>query len=91
MAGLAGVIVAGPVAESLRSASLATTQTARVVRVDVAVYTTGLVLKAAGFWAFGVLGLAVAASLQHVLSAAALTRSLRRLVQAQPTPAAGRA
>ncbi len=76
IAGLGGVLIAGPLAESLRSAFYATGNTRMPVRIDALVFTLGLVLKVTGFAAFGVLGLALAASSQAVLSALALKRGL---------------
>jgi peptidoglycan biosynthesis protein MviN/MurJ (putative lipid II flippase) len=76
LAGLAGVFVAGPLAEAFRSAYYATGVTTRPVQLEAAVFTAGLGLKAAGFWWFGVAGLAVAASAQAVLGAVVLGASL---------------
>jgi putative peptidoglycan lipid II flippase len=67
VAGLAGVFVAGPVAESFRTAFYATGNTATPVRVDVSVFTVGLALKVVGFALFGIWGMALAASTQALL------------------------
>ena len=76
LAGLAGVFIAGPMYESLRSAFYSTGNTATPIRLEVGVYTGGLALKAAGFALFGVHGLAVAASLQAILGVSLTHRVL---------------
>ena len=80
--GLGGVLVATPLAETCRAAFYAMGQTARPVRIDAAVFTLGLVLKVAGFLAFGVWGMAVAASMHAVLSVLALRAGLRHAIPA---------
>jgi putative peptidoglycan lipid II flippase len=83
---LGGVLVAVPMAESLRTAYYATGNTAAPVRIDALVYTCGVLLKVLGFAAFGVWGLAAAASLQSLLSVFALRSGLRRVIPAGATP-----
>ena len=80
IAGLSGLLIAGPIAESFRSAFYATGITGTPVRIDAVIFTCGLALKFAGFAAFGVIGLAVAASCQALLSAVVLRRGLVRAV-----------
>ncbi len=76
LVGLGGAFIAGPLFESVRSAFYATGNTATPVRLEAVVFTCGLIVKAAGFMAFGVLGLAGAASLQVVLGVYTLRRTL---------------
>jgi putative peptidoglycan lipid II flippase len=80
--GLGGVLVATPLAESCRTAFYAMGQTARPVRIDAAVFTLGLVLKVAGFLAFGVWGMAIAASAHAILSVLALRAGLQHAIPA---------
>jgi putative peptidoglycan lipid II flippase len=78
LAGLCGVFVAGPVAESVRSAFYSTGNTAAPVRVDVSIFTLGLALKVTGFALFGVWGMSLAASTQAVLGMVSLRHFLSR-------------
>ena len=80
--GLGGVLVATPLAESCRAAFYAMGQTARPVRIDAAVFTLGLALKVAGFLAFGVWGMALAASMHAIVSVLALRGGLRHAIPA---------
>jgi putative peptidoglycan lipid II flippase len=89
LAALGGLLIGGPLAESFRSAFYATGETSIPVRIDVAVYTIGIGLKAAGFMAGGLVGLAVAASVQVTLGAVLLHRALGRTVRARATANAG--
>ena len=75
LAALTGVLIAAPVAESLRSAYYATGNTVVPVRLDAVVFTGGLVLKVAGFAVLGVVGLALGASTQAVVGALVLRRA----------------
>ena len=84
LVGLAGVFVAGPIFESHRSALYASGDTARPVRVEAVVFTIGLAMKAAGFWAFGIVGLAAASSLQAAMGEASMRRLVRRFEGTQP-------
>jgi len=76
LVGLVGVLIAGPLGESLRTVFYATGNTSTPVRLDAVVFTFGLVLKVAGFAAFGVWGLALAASTQSLLVVLVLGRGL---------------
>ena len=83
---LCGLLVAGPLAESFRSAFYATGITGTPVRIDAVMFTCGVALKFAGFAAFGVMGLALAASAQAVLSALLLRRGLAQAVALRAQP-----
>lgn len=85
---LGGVLMAMPMAESLRTAFYATGNTAAPVRIDAIVYTCGVGLKVLAFGAFGVWGLAAAASLQSLLSVFALRSGLRRVTPRGAVPVA---
>jgi putative peptidoglycan lipid II flippase len=89
LAALGGVLIGGPLAESFRSAFYATGETSIPVRIDVAVYTVGIGLKVAAFMAGGLVGLALAASVQVTLGALLLHGALGRTVRARATANAG--
>jgi putative peptidoglycan lipid II flippase len=81
VAGLGGALVAGPAVEVVRGAFYSAGETRLPVRVDVPVFTAGMVFKAVGFYWFGVLGLAVAASVQVLVNVAVLERFLHRRLE----------
>jgi putative peptidoglycan lipid II flippase len=78
--GLAGVLIAAPLGESLRTVYYATGNTSTPARLDAVVFTCGLVLKVVGFSLFGVWGMALAASTQSLLAVLVLRRGLSRVI-----------
>lgn len=84
LVGLAGVFVAGPIFEGHRSALYASGDTARPVRAEAVVFTIGMAAKAAGFWAFGIVGLAAASSLQAAMGEASMRWLVRRFERRGP-------
>jgi putative peptidoglycan lipid II flippase len=79
VAGLGGAIVAGPAIEVVRGAFYSTGETRLPVRVDVLSFTIGMLLKSVGFRAFGIVGLAMAASIQATLNLIILVRLFKRI------------
>ncbi len=88
---LAGVWVGGAVGQILASSFYAKGNTGTPTRIGVFGFTLGLGLKAAGFWLWGVLGIAAGTSLYYLINAFLLKLSLSKKLSRRIADASQRA
>lgn len=73
---LGGVFIGGALGQILSTSFYALTDTATPTKIGAIVFTLGIALKIFGFFLFGLLGIAIGASVHYLLAAAALYVSL---------------
>ena len=84
---LSGVWVGGAAGQVLSTSFYASGDTRTPTRIGVIGFTIAIVLKLIAFWYFGILGLAVAASLYYLGNTVALLLTLRRDLRRASMPA----
>ena len=89
MIALSGMFVAGSVGQILASSFYAIGNTKTPTHIGILGYTVGIFLKIGGFYYYGVIGVAIAASMYYTLNAGMLYYFLRTQIDRNQRPEAG--
>lgn len=77
---LAGVLIGDPTSHLLLTSFYATGDTATPTKIGIVTYALGIALKLAGFWFFGIVGIAAGTSIYYLLRSSVLYVVMRRRI-----------